>query len=61
MKNENTPKVQVVATELGLRATSLRASLTNVVAIRKVGDNKEFRTAMQAFDKAVDEFRRAII
>ena len=57
----NTQKVQIVASEIGLRATSLRARLTDVVTIRKVGSAKEFRAAMMAFDLAVEEFKKAII
>lgn len=60
-KKNNPQQVQIVASEIGLRATALRSQITNAVAIRKVGNPKEFRVAMQAFDLAVEEFRRAII
>ena len=61
MSNNEIQNVKIVASEIGLRATSLRANITNLVSIRKVGSDKEFRNAMKAFDASVDEFRKVII
>jgi hypothetical protein len=54
-------KVTITTSEINLRATSLRSQLTNIVTIKKCGSEKEFRNAMTAFDKAVDQFKKAII
>ena len=60
-ENVNVQPVKIMATEINLRATSLRSRLTDVVAIKKCGTPEEFRIAVKQFDTAVDQFKQAVI
>ena len=61
MAENNVQDVRIIGNEINSRATSLRSCLSNVIAIKKCGTDKEFRTAKIAFDNAVAEFNRVII
>lgn len=52
--------VKIMTNEINLRATSLRARLTDVVAIYKCGDFTERCEAMDQFDLAVSQFKKAL-
>lgn len=56
---ENIQKVKIATTEKSLRATSLRASITALLAIDKCGNPQEIRNAKVAFDCAVAQFKRS--
>lgn len=60
-ENNNVQQVKIVTNEINLRATSLRARLTDVVTMKKCGNADEFRKAMIQFDRAIDQFKKAII
>lgn len=55
---ENIQKVKIATTEKSLRATSLRASITTLLAIDKCGNPREIRNAKVAFDLAIAGFKR---
>ena len=59
-KNSNVQNVQIVTNEINLRATSLRARLADVVAMKKCGSSDELREAMNQFDRAIAQFKKAI-
>ena len=52
-------QVKIVTTETSLRATSLRASITNLIAVSKCGTPSEIQTAKNAFDCAIAQFKRS--
>ena len=60
-KKNEAQLVKIEANVINLRATSLRARLTDAVAMYKCGNSKELRDALVLFDKAVTEFKKAII
>lgn len=59
-ENNNVQKVEITTTEISMRATSLRARLTDLVTIRKCGNADELREARVQFDKACAKFIEAI-
>lgn len=53
-------KIEISTTEMNLRATSLRARLTDLVAIKKCGSPQEINAAIAAFDNAVAAFKHSL-
>ncbi len=60
MAKNDIQNVKIMANKVNLRATSLRAQLTNLVTMSKCGTKDEFDEAMLQFNHAIAEFKKAI-
>lgn len=59
--NKKVQEVKIVSNNANKRATALRAQITNVLALKDCGTEKEFRVAMQALNLAFEKFQQAVI
>lgn len=53
-------QVTITTTERNLRATILRARITDLLATTKCGSVEEKRDALIRFERAVDKFKTAL-